>query len=120
VTRKLTPGLPADEAWEDVLALLAWEPLPIGRDVILRGRAVARRYRLSWWDSLIVAGAQLQNCELLLSEDLRHGLVCDTVRVCNPFVEQMAEATAAYAIAPQRVSRHRARGRPKRVVAPAV
>jgi predicted nucleic acid-binding protein len=36
---------------------------------------VQQRYRLSWWDSLIVAAAQLQACSLLLSEDTANGAV---------------------------------------------
>jgi hypothetical protein len=29
VTRKLVPGLPQDEAWDDVMALFTWRPQPI-------------------------------------------------------------------------------------------
>lgn len=29
VTRKLDPGLPTDEAWEDVIALFTWRPSPL-------------------------------------------------------------------------------------------
>lgn len=32
--------------------------------------ATSRRYRLSWWDAMIVAAANLQNCSTLY---LRHG-----------------------------------------------
>jgi predicted nucleic acid-binding protein len=111
VTRKLDPGLAPDEAWEDVRALLAWEPQDIGRDVMLRGREIERRYLLSWWDSLVVAAAQLQNCSVLLTEDLQRGLVCGTVTIKDPFTEGVAEETSVYA--PKPVSRHRPRGRPR-------
>ena len=40
VTRKLQPGLAPDEAWDDVQALLAWEPQPIDGALLQRGRAV--------------------------------------------------------------------------------
>jgi predicted nucleic acid-binding protein len=112
VTRKLRPGLPADEAWEDVTALLAWEPQEIDRTVIVRARDIERRHSLSWWDAMIVAAAQLQNCEVLLSEDLQHGWTCGTVTVRNPFVEGTEDARASYAASPAPVSRHRPRGRP--------
>jgi predicted nucleic acid-binding protein len=114
VTRKLRPGLTAEEAWDDVHALLAWEPLPVNGEVLARAHRLERRFRLSWWDSLIVAAAQIQNCELLLSEDLQHGLVCDTLRICNPFLHQVAEPAVAYSAAPERLTRHRPRGRPRR------
>ena len=112
VTRKLDPGLKPDEAWEDISALLAWEPQEIGRNVLIRAREIERRFALSWWDSMIVAAAQLQNCALLLTEDLQHGLVCGTVTVRNPFADTVAEEQARYVAQPTPVSRHRARGRP--------
>jgi len=43
------------------------------------------RFSLSWWDALIVAAAQMCECEVLLTEDLQHGQVFDTVRVVDPF-----------------------------------
>src|SRR5512145_325642 len=73
VTRKLSPGLHADDAWDDVLALMSWHPIPSDEALLRRGRVVEQRFRLSWWDSLIVAAAQLQACTLLLSEDLQDG-----------------------------------------------
>jgi predicted nucleic acid-binding protein len=117
VTRKLDPGMTSDEAWADVAALLAWEPQQIDREVIVRARDVERRYALSWWDAMIVAAAQLQGCALLLTEDLQHGLLCDTVVVRNPFAAEIGEETAHYAVEPQPLSRHRARGRPRRSAA---
>lgn len=114
VTRKLRPGLSANEAWEDVAALLAWDPQEVDRTVIVRAHDIERRHSLSWWDSMIVAAAQLQDCTVLLSEDLQHGWTCGTVAVRNPFVEHIEESRASYAALPAVVSRHRRRGRPAR------
>jgi predicted nucleic acid-binding protein len=44
------------------------------------------RYRLHWYDSLIVAAAQQAGCGTLYSEDLQHGQQFGTVRVQNPFL----------------------------------
>lgn len=114
VTRKLQPGLDSEEAWDDVNALLAWRPREIDSDLLMRAREVERRYTVSWWDSMIVAAAQLQNCALLLSEDLEDGLVCDAVTVRNPFGGRVAEDHAEYSAVPTPVSRHRRPGRPRR------
>lgn len=114
VTRKLRPGLSTDEAWEDVAALFAWEPQEVDRTVMVRAREIERRHSLSWWDSMIVAAAQLQDCAVLLSEDLQHGWTCGTVAVRNPFVEHIEETPARYSALPAPVSRHRRRGRPSR------
>ena len=44
------------------------------------------KHRLSWYDSLIVAAALEAQCEVLYSEDLRHGQRFGDVQVENPFV----------------------------------
>lgn len=43
------------------------------------------RYKLSWYDSLIVAAALSAGCDTLYSEDLQHGLRIGTLTVRNPF-----------------------------------
>ena len=43
------------------------------------------RYRLSWYDALIVAGAIEAQCGTLYSEDLQHGQRFNDLRIENPF-----------------------------------
>lgn len=43
------------------------------------------RYRLSWYDSLIVAGAIEAECSVLYSEDMQHGQEFGNMRIENPF-----------------------------------
>ena len=52
----------------------------------LEGLRIADRYRLSWYDSLIVAAALESNCDTLYSEDLSDGQQIDGVRIENPFL----------------------------------
>jgi len=87
VTRKLKPGLSPEEAWDDIEALSAWNPLPIDMTILTRSFAVQRRYQLSWWDSMIVAAAEAAGCTRILSEDLSHGVSYFGITVENPFVE---------------------------------
>jgi predicted nucleic acid-binding protein len=115
VTRKLRPGLAADAAWDDVNALFAWEPQAVDRNLIVRACDIERAHSLPWWDSMIVAAAQIQACAVLLSEDLQHGWTCGSVTVRNPFVERVEEDRASYAARHVPVSRHRRRGRPKTI-----
>jgi len=110
--RRADSQLSDDEAWEDVRMYLAWQPEPIDQEVLMRGREVEKRYKLSWWDSLIVAAAQLQECRVLLTEDLQDGMTFGTVKVRNPFLHAVEEPAAEYAMAPL----HRPRGRPRRVI----
>ncbi|MEX0977022.1 MAG: PIN domain-containing protein [Woeseia sp.] len=114
ITRKLDPGMDAEDAWADVQALMAWDPQPVDRDVLMQTYEIARRHQLSWWDSMIVAAAQLQKCALLLTEDLQDGWTCDGVTVCNPFTTKAAEEPERYVVTPVPASRHRQRGRPRR------
>lgn len=95
VTRKLDPGLPREEAWDDVQALLSWRPQPIDTDTLLRGHEIEARYRLGWWDSLIVAAAQLQGCAILLTEDLQEGAVLGGVTVRSPFSFRVEDAATS-------------------------
>ena len=111
-TRKL--GIQADAAWHYVERYLSWNPHPVDEAVLRRAREIEQRYRLSWWDSTIVAAAQLQDCLLLLTEDLQDGMVLGMVTVRNPFTLQVSEAAALYAVERRGVSRHRPRGRPRR------
>jgi predicted nucleic acid-binding protein len=104
VTQKLDPGLDPEDAWDDVTALFEWRPQPVDVAVVQRGREVQRRYRLSWWDGLVVAAAQLQE-----------GATYGSVSVRSPFTLALGEEAAAYVAAPRATSPHPARGRPKRV-----
>ena len=47
---------------------------------------VTGKYRLSWYDSLIVAAALQAECGILYSEDFQHGRELEGLRIENPFV----------------------------------
>ncbi len=85
VTRKLDPGLSPAEAWDDIEALSAWNPLPIDMAILTRSYAVQNRYQLSWWDAMIIAAAEAAGCSRLLTEDLSHGSSYLGIIVENPF-----------------------------------
>jgi len=85
VTQKLKPGLSPSAAWSDLKALQAWEPIPIDFNLQVRGYGIQTRYRLSWWDSLIVAAAAVSGCEAILTEDLSSEQTYEGVSIINPF-----------------------------------
>jgi predicted nucleic acid-binding protein len=113
VTRKL--GIPPDRAWTSVERYFAWQPLAVDDDVLRAARQIEQRYRLSWWDSMIVAAAQRQDCVLLLTEDLQDNAAYGTVTVRSPFTLEAREAAAMYTVEPRLPSPHRPRGRPRRL-----
>lgn len=116
-TRKL--GMAPHHAWDEVQRFFAWNPQPIDEGVLRLGRQNEQRHRLSWWDSTIVAAAQVQGCVLLLTEDLQDGAKLGSVTVRDPFTLQVSEAAAAYAVERRAASLHRPRGRPRRFAAAA-
>lgn len=88
VTQRLDPGLPADEARADVVALRAWKPLFPAPDIFEDAWGVEDRYGFSFRDSLVVAAARRLGCATLLTEDLQDGQDLDGLVVRNPFVER--------------------------------
>lgn len=113
--RRMAAGrMTQEEAWAHASQYLEWEPLPVDRTVLRLARDIERRYRISWWDSLIVAAAQIQNCQVLLTEDLHDGMAFGTLIVRSPFTLAVEQAPAPYEVRPQLASLHRGRGRPRR------
>ena len=115
VTRKFKPGLPRDEAWEDVQGFFPWQPQVMDADVLRLAREIEKRHRVSWWDSLIIAAAQKQHCTVLLTEDMQDGMRFGTVKVQNPFRLGVSDPIPEYdVVAKTAASRHPRRGRPPR------
>jgi predicted nucleic acid-binding protein len=46
---------------------------------------IRTRYKISWYDSLIIAAAAEANCPVVYTEDLQHGAKFGGVRIENPF-----------------------------------
>jgi predicted nucleic acid-binding protein len=78
--------MPADEAQRFLIT--TFRPLqvvPPSFALVSDAIRVQERFRLSWYDSLIVSAAQQGGCHTLYSEDLQHGQQFGTVTVKDPF-----------------------------------
>jgi predicted nucleic acid-binding protein len=84
-TRKLRPGLDEEVARRYVRSLGAWEVVSVDQPAISDAWAVQDRFKLSFWDSLIVAAARIGGCSVLLTEDLQDGQDLDGLLVVSPF-----------------------------------
>jgi predicted nucleic acid-binding protein len=74
---------------ENVLALVrsASTVHPIDLRTHAAGMAIAKRYKLGVYDSMVVAAALLANCDTLYSEDMHTGLVIENrLTIVNPFL----------------------------------
>jgi predicted nucleic acid-binding protein len=76
---------------EDASAYLQKVLMPLCRvlpdlEIYQSALDIMRRTGYSFYDSLILAGAQGGGCNILYSEDLQHGQQVDGVKIINPFV----------------------------------
>lgn len=82
-TRKL--NLPPSEARAIVEMLCRQRVFQPGPEMVLHAIDTSERYRISFWDALIVESAVAAGCDVLLTEDLTHGQSIRGVRIENPF-----------------------------------
>jgi predicted nucleic acid-binding protein len=95
--RKFTSAVSAGDARAEVRRYQHWQPWVIDHPTVEIAWAVESRYRLHYWDALMVAAAQQQGCIALLTEDLQHEQLIDGVTILNPFItgpEWLGQATA--------------------------
>ena len=77
-------GLDPSASWRRVSDYLAWKVIGTDRPLLASAFDVQTRWKLSYWDSLIVAAAQRSGAPVLWSEDLADGRGYDDLRVLNP------------------------------------
>lgn len=84
--RRFTQPMTVAEA-EQYLATIFRPLVAVQSSLALCGEALrlSSRYRLAWYDSLIVAAALAGECGILYSEDFQHGQQFGDLRVENPF-----------------------------------
>ena len=74
--------------------LRLWQPPHLDTYTVDGAWVMQDRYKLSYWDALIMSSAQQQGCHYLLSEGMQHLQTYDTVQVINPFLMTPAEFEA--------------------------
>ena len=80
-----------EKAREQVRMLRLWQPPHLDTYTVDGAWVMHDRFKLSYWDALIMSSAQQQGCRYLLSEDMQHLQQYDTVQVINPFLMTPAE-----------------------------
>ena len=84
VRQKWPPA--AEFARAEILDLLTWRPVSVNGGLLQVAWKVQDRYRLSFWDALIVAAARVTESRYLLTEDLQVGQELEGVIVVSPFL----------------------------------
>ena len=85
--RRFVKPMTISEA-EQYLATTFRPLLAVHSSLALYGEAlqIAHRFKLSWFDALIVASAITSHCEVFYSEDLQDGQRFGSLQVSNPFL----------------------------------
>jgi predicted nucleic acid-binding protein len=85
-TRKLKPPLSPAEALAQMERLANFEVLGSSAGSVLESVRLAQRYRLQWWDALILEAALRSGADLLVTEDGQHGQRFGKLTLENPFI----------------------------------
>jgi len=83
--RKAKKPLDAKATRDIVSDYMTWQVVVNGGDSILEALDLEARYKISFWDALIIQAAHVSGAEILYSEDLSDGQTYGAVRVTNPF-----------------------------------
>lgn len=81
--------VPWDEIKEslEIISNLAASLRSVNEDVHRGACDLAQRYKVGFYDALMLSAALLDRCSIFYSEDMQHGLVVDeTLTITNPFM----------------------------------
>jgi len=82
--RKAGRPLDAKASRDIVTDYLTWQVVVNSGESILDALDLEARYRISFWDALVLQAADASGAEVLYSEDLSDGQTYGPVRVVNP------------------------------------
>jgi predicted nucleic acid-binding protein len=82
--RKTARPVEAKKVRDIIKDYLSWRVIVNDGESILAALQVAERYRISFWDALVIQSAQVAGADILYSEDLSDGQLYGSVRVVNP------------------------------------
>jgi predicted nucleic acid-binding protein len=87
VTQKIRRPMRIDQSLSILLDLSNWKNhSPVNEDVF-SAIAIQQRYKLSYWDAMIVQSALACGCKVIYSEDLSHGQEIAGIKIVNPFLD---------------------------------
>lgn len=73
------------DRWLAFLGMLPF--IPVDQSYVAAGLALARRYRLKYYDAALLGAAERLGAPIFYTEDLNHNQVYGSVRAVNPFLE---------------------------------
>lgn len=82
--RKLARPLPVDEIRRLIQDYLTWEIVVNTPESVIQALDIEVRYKVSYWDALVLQAAETSGAAILYSEDLAAGQRYGAVQVVNP------------------------------------
>ena len=82
-------ALTHDQAVAYINSMLRFSVQLVTLDTLRQAFRIRERFGLSYWDSAILASAQLSGCNIVYSEDMSADQDYDGLRVVNPFATVM-------------------------------
>lgn len=85
VTRKINKPLSVRNARDIIKYMGRMMVQEIDLLIVERALDTLEQYKISYWDSLIIAAAERAQCKRILSEDLDAGQIYHGIEITNPF-----------------------------------
>jgi predicted nucleic acid-binding protein len=83
--RKVARSLSASETREVLQEYMGWTIVVNSAQSTLRALEIEERYKISFWDALVIQAAETAGAEIIYTEDLSDGQSYCDVRAVNPF-----------------------------------
>lgn len=86
-SRKITFPISSDKQ-KDIIELVSdlFFITPLNLSTTLGALEISTKYKLSYWDSLIISSALENKCNILYSEDMQNGIIIEgRLTILNPF-----------------------------------
>lgn len=85
VTKKINEPLSVRDARSIIQYMGSMPVQEIDLLIVKRAIDTLEQYKISYWDSLIIAAAERAQCKCILSEDLNAGQKYHGIEIINPF-----------------------------------
>jgi predicted nucleic acid-binding protein len=84
--KKVSQPLPSEEIRRLVEDYLAWEVVTNDATSVVEALDIEKRFKISYWDALVIHAAWRAGAAVLYSEDLAQGQRYDSLQVVNPLL----------------------------------
>ncbi len=84
--RKVARPLPIEEVRRLIQDYLSWEIIVNTPESVVQALDIEVRYKISFWDALVLQAAEISGAAVLYSEDMGTGQYYGAIQVVNPLV----------------------------------